>query len=180
MKRLLVALTIILLAGCVPEVAENPAGQYFATINGPVEFYFPAGWHENKSKHPFDLQCFSKHERMMTGVFLFAKEDLAEDLHPRDLLELQINDLKSKRNNFIVKEEVQVVQQSGKMMTSVVYSGEKGSSRYYYRFTLVEFVENPRMIPVVLQVAIPSYWDKHKPILEQITQSARIRSDKPQ
>ena len=115
----------------------------------------------------------------MTGVFLFAKEDLAEDLHPRDHLELQINDIKSKRKNFKIKEEKQVVQQSGKVVISIVYSGEKGSSRYYYRFTLVEFVENPRMIPVVLQVAIPSYWDKHKPILEQITQSARIRSDKP-
>jgi hypothetical protein len=177
-KQALVAVMVVLLAGCTLEASENATGQYFATSNGPVEFLFPAGWHKSKSENPYDLQCFSRFERMTTGVFLFAKEDLAEDLKPRELLQLQIDDLKSKRKNFKIKDGEHVVQARGTKQTTVVYSGEKGSSRYYYRFTLVEFDKNPEMIAVVLQVAIPSSWTKHKPILEKITKSARVRSEK--
>ena len=113
---------------------------------------------------------------MNTGVFLFTKEDLAEDVVPRELLERQVQDLGSKRKNFKVVEEEQVVQLEGKTLTTIVYSGEKGSSRDYYRFTLIEFAGNPALIPIVLQVSIPSDWDKNEPVLEAITASARIES----
>ncbi len=177
-RQVLVLVTVLLLAGCGQEASKSTTEQYFVTSNGPVEFLFPEGWHKNQEENPYDLQCFSKHERMNTGVFLFVQEDLAENLKPRDLLQLQIDDLKSKRKNFKIKEEEQIVQVVGKKLTSIVFSGEKGSSRYYYRFALVEFDENPEILAVVLQVAIPSYWTKHKPILEEITKSARVRSEK--
>jgi hypothetical protein len=175
-NRFLVALLILSVAGCEREPANESNSQYFTVANGPVEFTFPAGWYENKQEHPFDLQCFSRHQRMNTGVFLFAKEDLGEDVVARDLLERQVQDLASKRRNFKMVEEEQVVQLEGKTLTTVVYSGEKGSSRDYYRFTLIEFAENPARIPIVLQVSIPSYWGENKPVLEAITASARIRS----
>jgi hypothetical protein len=117
---------------------------------------------------------------MNTGVFLFAKGDLAEDYTAEEIFELQIADLRSKRKNFKVLEEERTVQLEKKTLTTIVFSAEKGSSRYYYKFTLVEFTENPEMILVVLQVSIPSYWEKNKPILEEITKSARIRSEEPQ
>lgn len=173
-KRLLATLAFLSIIGCTQEPGEHVSARYFAISNGPVELLFPAGWHKNEKENPYDLQCFSKYERMTTGVFLFLKEDLAEDLTARDLLDLQIDDLRSKRKNFKIKEKELVVQENGKKLTTIVYSGEKGPSRYYYRFTLVEFDDDPKMILVVLQVAIPSYWGKHKPILEGITESARI------
>ncbi|MFC1852961.1 hypothetical protein ACFL27_22410 [candidate division CSSED10-310 bacterium] len=179
MKRLLVALAILTIAGCTRKSDESGQGQFFATANGSVEFQFPAGWFKSKEDNPYDLQCFSKHERMTTGVFLFAKEDLAEDFTARELFEKQIGDLKSKRKNFKVLEEEQKVLLEKKTLTTIVFSGEKGSSKYYYKFTLVEFAENPEMSLVVLQVAIPSYWTKHKPILEEITKSGRVRVGEP-
>ncbi len=175
-RRLLGVLLLVLAAGCERARTAEPGYQHFAVANGPVEFTFPAGWYKNPKEHPFDLQCFSKHERMNTGVFLFAKEDLAQDVAPRELLELQIQDLASKRKNFEVVEEEQVIQLEGKRLTTVVFAGEKGSSRDYYRFTLVEFTGTPALIPVVLQVSIPSYWHDNKPILEAITASARTTS----
>jgi hypothetical protein len=176
MNRFLIALLILSVAGCELESIDESGSQYFAVANGPVEFRFPAGWYKNKKEHPFDLQCFSRHQRMNTGVFLFTQEDLAEDFVPRELLERQVQDLGAKRRNFKVVEKEQVVQREGKTLTTVVYSGEKGWSRDYYRFTLIEFTENSTLIPIVLQVSIPSYWGENKPVLEAITASARIRS----
>lgn len=173
---LLAALLILSAAGCERAPTDESVNQHFAVVNGPVEFTFPAGWYKNQKEHPFDLQCFSRHERMNTGVFLFTKEDLAQDVVPKELLEQQIQDLGSKRTNFKVFEKEQVVQLEGKRLTTVVYSGENGLSRNYYRFTLVEFAGNPALIPVVLQMSIPSYWRENKPVLEAITASARVRS----
>jgi hypothetical protein len=179
-SRILGALLVLSAAGCGRAPADKPSGeQYFAAANGPVEFAFPPGWYKNPKEHPFDLQLFSKQDRMNTGVFLFAKEDLAEDLAPGELFERQIQDLGSKRKNFKVVEAERVVALQGKKLTSVVYSGEKGSSRDYYRFTLIEFAEAPGLIPVVLQVSIPSYWDENKPVLEAITASARVTKEAP-
>jgi hypothetical protein len=62
----------------------------------------------------------------------------------------------------------------------VLYSGEKDSVRNFYKFTLVEFTENPEVLLVVLQVAFPSAWAKDKPILDEIIKSARIRSEAQQ
>ena len=172
---LVVVVTILTMVGCKFEPQQGAGSQYFATANGLVEFKFPAGWHESGEDNPYDLQCFSKYQRMTTGVFLYTKGDLAEDFTSQDLFIEQIDDLRSKRKNFIILEEKKTVQLEKKTLTTIVYSGEKGASRYYYRFTMVEFSENPEMLLVVIQVAIPSYWNKHKPILEKITKSARIR-----
>lgn len=173
---LIVALLVFSTAGCGREATSGSDQQRFAVANGLVEFTFPAGWYENEEQHPFDLQCFSKDQRMNTGVFLYAKEDQAQDISPRDLLEQHIQDLRSKRKNFKMLEEERVVQLPGKTLTTVVYSGEKDSSKSYYRFTLIEFAENSAPIPIVLQVSVPSTWNENRPDLEAITASAHIQS----
>jgi hypothetical protein len=176
MSRFLIA-TLLLILGCARD-STAPAGQYVATANGPVEFEFPAGWRENEKEHPFDLQWVSQDQRMNTGVFLFAKEDLAEDFVPSALFERQVDDLGSKRKNFEALEPKRVVNVGNKTLTTAVFSGEKDSSRDFYRFTLIEFADNPEWLPFVLQVSIPSYWEKNKPVLEGITASARVRSSR--
>lgn len=172
---LVVVVTILTLVGCSVEKEKGPEHQYFSSADDLIELQFPAGWYENKTDNPYDLQCFSKDERMTTGVFLYKKEDLATDSTPQDLLQFHIDDLQSKRKHFRILEQEIVTHHDGKKLTAMVYSGDKSASKYYYRFTLIEFSESPGILLVVLQVAIPSYWDKHKPILEDITKSARIR-----
>ena len=179
-KVVLVALALLTIVGCKDDKQKRSMAQYFATANGVVELKFPAGWYKNEKDNPYDLQCFSKNDRLTTGVFLFMKGDLATDSNPQDVFKLQIDDLRSKRKHFKILKQKEIVHLEKKTLTTIVYSGDKGSLKYYYRYTLIEFSENVGDIVVVLQVAIPSEWDRCKPILEEITKSARIRLKKPQ
>lgn len=175
MRRLFAAMAILMFVGCTYSPTEIVKGQYFSTRDGSVELQFPAGWYKEQKDNPFDLQCTSKDELMTTGVFLFTKSDVAQHYNPHRLLELQIDDLKSKRNNFELFEEEKTIQLDTRSLTTVVYAGEKNARRYYYKFTLITFANTPDMPLVVLQTTAPSNWAKHKTILEEITTSARIK-----
>lgn len=174
-KRILIVLALLFIAGCSYKGTENPNGQYFATSNGAVEFQFPAGWFQNKEKHPYDLQCFSRDENLNTGVFLFLESDLAGSADPQQILQSQIADLRSKRENFTLLEDLQTIPLADKKLTTVVYSGERNSLKFHYKFTLIEFNDGPRHVPILLQVARPGNWDADKQVLEEIAKSARIR-----
>ena len=113
---------------------------------------------------------------MNTGVFLYKSEDLSKQSTPQRIFERQIDDLKSKRKNFTIIEPKQTETLGDKRITTAVYSGERNVSRYYYKFTLIEFTENREQFLVALQVAIPSEWSQSQPILEEITRSARVVS----
>lgn len=151
-------------------------GRYFSTANGAVELKFPAGWQENKEKHPYDLQCESKDQRMNTGVFLYSRSDFAKELDRSQILEQQVADLRSKRQNFRLLEQLLTEEADDKIITSVVYSGEKDSFKYNYRFALIEFKGRSDHILVLIQVGQPSEWRTQKPILEEIARSARVKT----
>ncbi|MFW5870213.1 MAG: hypothetical protein ACOCVL_00970 [Candidatus Sumerlaeota bacterium] len=191
LKMILILTMTICLCACGSESEDNPMpvqdspartlevaqGQYFVTANGPVEFFVPAGWFQSPGKHPYDLQVMSEDQQMNTGVFLFKMQDLAQTTTPQDLLHMQVEDLESKRENFKVVEEQKTEELDDKTLTTVVYSGEKSDLAYYYRFALIEFEDHPDLVPIVLQVAIPSNWPLDKFVLEGITASARVQSD---
>jgi hypothetical protein len=177
MRRLSAAVLLLTIAGCRPEGGAGHVS--FATSNGLVELDFPRGWYQNREKNPYDLQCFARDQRMTSGVFFFAQADLAENVTPKDILQMQVEDMRAKRQKFELVEEQRSLSVGKNALVTVVYSGEKEASRYYYSFTLVQFTERPEMFLVVLQVAFPSKWSEQKPILEQIAASARPRSATP-
>jgi hypothetical protein len=177
-KSILIGAALFSIISCRSLSPEKTITPVFVTDNGLVVFSFPEGWYQNQKKNPYDLQCFSKHQKMTTGVFLYRREDLAEEINPHDVLLMQIGDLKSKRKNFKVIESEKTSHVAGKTLAYIVYSAEKGLSRYIYRFTLVEFEQKPEIYSVVLQVALPSNWENHKPILEKITESVHVRGEK--
>ncbi len=183
MRIILAAMLMAVLLGCNFEQAqqaeEKEESQFFTTTNGLVEFEFPGGWHKNRKKHPFDLQCFSRNQRMTTGVFVYPPKDLTEDSSPEKMFKFHIDDMREKRKNFSILEQEQTKTLDGKRLTTVVYSGEKDSGKYYYRFTLIQFNEEPRQANVVLQVALPSLWPDQEPVLAAITESARLRATNP-
>lgn len=156
-----------------PQAAET---QTVAFADGSVEIQFPPGWRENDSEHPYDLQYFSAAETMNTGVFLYKSEDLSAESTPQEIFAWHVEDLGSKRENFAVQEPEQTEDLDGKTITTAVYAGDKDASRFYYKFTLVEFEDSPDRFLITLQVAIPSEWDTSKPILEEITRSAAVSS----
>jgi hypothetical protein len=145
----------------------------FETAYGAMQFTYPPGWFQNPEQHPYDLQCFAPDEQMNTGVFVYLKADLAADVTPHAILDSQVDDLRSKRRKFTELVAENRVAADGKTLTSVAYTGEKGLSRYVYRFTLIEFDDDPSQIAVALQVAIPGRWQASAPVLDAITRSVR-------
>ena len=167
------SLTVSLFWACAAHNCSAADPVSFKTAYGAMEFTFPPGWFQNPEKHPYDLQCFSPDEQMNTGVFVYLKVDLAADANPHEILDFQVNDMRSKRRNFTELAAENRVAAAGKTLTSVAYTGEKGMSRYVYRFTLIEFDDDPSQIAVALQIAIPGRWQESEPVLEAITRSVR-------
>ena len=203
-KKLLIALSLcaLAIAGCDPEETTTggittPNGETSApkeetkapqknvqTVvipNSDVSVDFPIGWYENPEEYPYDLQYFAQDQRMNTGIFLYNAIDFADDIDADSLLDFQVEDLASKRENFEEIQPYTVTELDKSTVTTTVFSGEKDGSRFYYKFTAVGFDDNPDIFAVTLQVAFPSEWDRSRPVLEAITESFAIAlaSDAP-
>ena len=111
---------------------------------------------------------------MNSGIFVYHPEDLAESSTPQNTFEWQIDDLRSKRNNFTTIEPIKTETLPDKSITTAVYAGEQGESRFYYKISLVEFSENYDGFLIAIQVAIPSEWNSNKSILEGILNSTTV------
>jgi hypothetical protein len=169
----LLSLSIIaLLISCNTQPASN-SRQVQVTSYAPIEFAFPSDWNKNPEKHNFDLQYMSVDGQMNTGVFAFQKADLALDSSAANIFEDQITNLGSKRNNFELFEPRETFEDAEKRLTTATYKGDLGNSRYCYRFTLVEFLDDTSNFAVVLQITTPGKWRASKPVFEAITKSAR-------
>jgi hypothetical protein len=140
-----------------------------------IEVSFPDGWFSNKKKNPFDLQYFSQFEQITTGIFLYKKIDLSSKYTAKKLLEVHVNDLKSKREKFKILEAEKIIETDEKKLITVVYSGEKGVSRNYYKFSVVETKKPADAYLVILQTIIPSQWGKSKEVVENIVGSVQIK-----
>ncbi len=175
--RLCLAVTALLvLAGCGTEDATPAPNQVFATADGRVELEVPGRWFKNPDKHPYDLQCFSPLHQMTTGVFLFTEDDLEAGFDPDALLDFQVADMRSKREDFKLKQERRRTELPGIKLTTDVYTGARKRSKNVYRFTLVQFDGQPRLALIVLQTALPENWPRHEPVLDAITRSIRLAS----
>lgn len=171
--------TIVVLAlasGVAACAAAEP--KRFATPDGLVDLQVPPDWVRNEEQNPFDLQCWSKDERIMTALFMWKREDLAKTTKPKQLLERQIEDMRSKRRDFVLVEPETTYREGDRVLTSVVHAGEKDGIRNNYRFTLVESPATPDVYVVVLQTGFPSEWSRTKHVLEAITRSIRTRAVK--
>lgn len=186
-KTIAVAIATLAAIGCATERVQNSgeppqaiaeeqeSGEPVVRVAGSsIGLQFPPGWYENENENPFDIQYFSASRNMNTGVFLYKSEDLASEMTPQGTLAWHIEDIGSKRESFTLVEEQQTRQLEDKTVTDVVYSGDKGAAKFYYKFALVEFDRRPDRFVVVLQIAIPSEWDQNKPVLGQIVRSARV------
>lgn len=166
----------VALCGC--GVQDGKTSQVsFVSKRAPIAFKFPSGWHKNKENNPYDLQCFSRSQDMTTGVFVFKRINIAADSTPHDIFQKQVDDIKSKRKNFEVFEEPEKHEDDTRIITTVTHIADKGSSRFCYKFSLIEFIADDSKFAVVIQVAFPGDWEKSKPILESITHSAKPLSE---
>jgi len=182
MKQRILRLSLFLLASltlCFQTLNADVIGKIPITTKGDadktVEFTFPDGWFKNEEKNPFDLQYFSKSEQLTTAVFLYKKSDISSKYTARKLLDVHIKDLQSKRDKFEVLESERQIESDNMNIISIVYSGEKGVSRNYYKLSAIEQKKSSDAYLVVIQTIIPSQWDKRKTTLEDIIKSARVK-----
>jgi len=163
------AFAVLTFSHCTAEPPTEPAT--FTALDR-FSLSFPSGWKLYEKENPFDLQCFSAQEDLMTAVFVFDRRDIAEATAAEDIFALQVDDLRSKRENFNLIEETKDAADGGRRIKTVVYSGEKGVERNYYIFSLVEFDDSDEFA-VVLQTCFPSAWDGGKAVLEEIVSSCK-------
>jgi hypothetical protein len=166
--------------GCTPAAkppapAAKPPVRFVSKLV-PIEFTFPAGWYRNSEQNPFDLHCFSPRENMLTGIYAYKKSRLVNP-SPHAILEEQIDEVRSKRQNFVEREAIQTLQLTDKSITTVTFVGEKGSARNWYRFALIEFKPDADGFAVALQIATDGSFEEAKPIFAAITESARLVSE---
>jgi len=166
---ILAVLAVLTFSRCTAEPPTEPAT---FTALGRFSFSFPPSWKLNEKENPYDLQCLSAQEDLVTGVFVFDRRDIAEDTAAEDIFALQIDDLRSKRENFSLIEETKDATDGGSRIKTVVYAGEKDVQKYYYIFSLVEF-DDSDAFAVVLQSCFPSAWDENKAVLEEIVSSCK-------
>lgn len=150
------------------------APKFFSTSGGTVALKFPAKWFENKDDHPYDLQCHSESMTMTTGVFVYPMDGFSSDYTPKELLVSQIEDLKSKRKNFKQMGKQSQAKSGKKIITRVLYFGEKGVSSYYYMFSLIQFDAPSAPVVLLLQISVPGQWEENQITLAQIAKSAKV------
>jgi len=168
---------IIALLGCTDQNNQNgtisrPVA--FVTDHAPIEFTFPAGWREDAKQHPYDLQCIAPSQRLNTGIFAYTRDEFPSGKTPTEVFHEQIEDIGSRREDFVELEPTKTSKRAGKTITSIAYSGKRDSSQNHYRFSLIEFDADENTFAVVLQVSVPREWEQAKPILQKIAQSARL------
>ncbi|MGB2924108.1 MAG: hypothetical protein WBB82_02295 [Limnothrix sp.] len=187
MKKLAITLMFVglAIAGCnsteKESASETTASQVEAeeavtavTKEGLVQAKFPVGWYDNPDEHPYDLQYFSGDQRTNTGIFVYNRSDFASDMKAADVLNLQIEDLNSKRENFVVVEPENTAKFADKKITTATYSGDKDQSKFNYKFSVVEFTEYPDVLAIALQVTFPSEWEQKQPVLMEILESFEV------
>ena len=164
---LLIFLTLLLNACSLDSM------QTVQDITGTVELEFPFEWVNNDGNHPFDLQMFSAKKEVTTGVFVYKTEDLSENSTPEKLLEFQVEDLKSKRENFEFIGTENFTIEAASVISST-YSGENGSTKSMYRFSAVEFNDNSNILVIILQTGLPSRWNSYDTTLQAIVKSIKL------
>ena len=169
----IVCLTLIS-TGCSVDNWEETRKLTYTSNYVPVEFAFPSGWTLNTNEHPYDLQCFSPQRDMQCGIFVFKREDLEEGQTAKKIFDLQIEDIRSKRENFKELDSRSNLTFEGKEITVAPFSADKDGDTNHYTFSLVEFKDNPEVFAILLQVAIPESRSESKSTFLKIARSAKL------
>ncbi len=157
------------------EVAAAPEeeGQAIPLAEGQLQISVPNGWLLNEDENPFDVQYIAPRQDMNTGVFVYNLGELDGSMTAQEVFDFHVEDLKSKRNNFTPIYTQKTETHQGKTITASAFSGEKDGQEDYYKFTLLEFSDNPDVLLVLLQVSLPEAWGTSDPIFLDIARSAK-------
>ncbi|MEM9246058.1 MAG: hypothetical protein AAGA67_10005 [Cyanobacteria bacterium P01_F01_bin.153] len=154
-------------------VAPEEKGQAIPLAEGQLQISVPDGWLLNEDENPFDVQYIAPRQDMNTGVFVYKLEELDDSMTAQEVLNFHVEDLQSKRDNFTPIYLQKTETHQGKTITASAFSGEKDGQEDYYKFTLLEFSDNPNVLLILLQVSLPEVWGTSDPIFINIARSAK-------
>lgn len=84
----------------VKSISTKQTKEIHVTLRNDVQFTADKKWQVDDSEGPFDLQLW--HDSTYMGVMVYHLSDFTDDLNSAEkLLTFHIDDLKSKRNEFI-------------------------------------------------------------------------------
>ncbi len=165
-------------AAVAPAGATTASARRVAAPSGRVELRFPADWVED-GESDYDLELQTQDGRLSVAMNEWLGEDLAADVAPRGLLARMIAPLGEARKNWVQVGREERVEDEDRTFTTVLYAGEYGLRRFYFRYVLVEFSSAPDVVVAFLQVGSPSEWAAHEPVLDAITRSVVTKPATP-
>tara|TARA_B110000483_G_scaffold30040_1_gene36477 strand:+ start:1449 stop:2114 length:666 start_codon:yes stop_codon:yes gene_type:complete len=176
MKIRVITLSIIasLLVACGGQ-SKKTLGTTFESKAKRIQVMAPEGWTSNNSKKsPYDLQLLSANKELGSGFFVYSLSDFGRPVTGMEILTLQVNDMKSKREQFTPLEALRTEQFGEKVVTSITFSGLKNKVKNHYRFAMVRYPSHPEIMVVVLQTSTPKQWTTKRRSLEDIVLSTEL------
>ncbi len=162
------------LLGSCGERSRVTAPRQISFAEGKFSIEFPAGWRQNTAKNPYDIQYEAANGEMNTGIFYYYQEDLSAAFTAEGLLKKHVQDINGKRKNVASVEPLKLTKINGNAAASRVIAAERGSSRYYYRFEVLDFTPAKKGAVVLLQVSMPSSWRQNGPILKKLSRTVKL------
>lgn len=175
LKKIIVLLlticTLLLAVGCSAIDKRNPFSQptekVFSIDNYKLQITADTTFKEDTDGE-FDLQITN--DECYISVMTYKYVDIAEDLTPMDVFDMQNDALFSQRGNVTVVEKATTQTLGQKSIIKALYSAEKDKIKNYYVAYLIDIPEN-ETLSWVLVSAMPTYIIENKENIDNIVYS---------
>ena len=165
---LLIACMLFSVSGCSLQDStaslSSPAEEVFLIDSYGLQITADSTFYENTGGS-FDLQITN--DKAFVSIMPYEYIDLPEGVTPQDALDIQNEELFSKRSAVAVVEEVQTQSLSQGTVTYAMYSAERDGVKNYYATYIVD-IPDAETFAWVLVTAAPSYLDSNQEYLHDI------------
>ncbi|WP_282116388.1 hypothetical protein [Cellulophaga baltica] len=140
------------------------------TKKGKVEFLLD-NWTDEK-QDLFDLQCTDGDANM--SVFVHNSKDLKTGTTKKEVLNMYIKDIMSRRENVKMEVDVYTKKYDEQTMYQAIYTADLKTNKNLYSFNVIDFGEDTDTFVFVLFSAIPSYGFQNMQNWNDILKTAKV------
>lgn len=187
-RRLIGAgMMLCLAAGCSPagraaaqqaqtsaEQQEEAVRETAVSADGSLIMEVREGWEVYEDPAPYDLRL--KSSKGYTGVFVYNYTDFEEGTEAGEVLDYQIEDLMSRRDEVSVYQEQKSRTLEDRIITQITYAGKKDLAENIYHFSLVDF-ESEEKFAVVIQSTLPENFESILEELNAMVESVKLTGE---
>ncbi len=167
---LVMALVLLITSVIACSSKESRATTVHKSKDGKVGF-LADGYTEIEHK-AFDIRC--KSDEGVIGLMLYNMKDFRDGYTKMDVLDFQVNDLMSKRENPVLKSDLKKIEHNGKVIYQKIYLAEKGNNKFMYIFNLVDFGEEKDEVAYVIITSRVSYGERHMDDFNEIVKTTEL------